>query len=107
MNTLRHNPNDPLAKASPDNARELFSQFSRLANGASASDVMDAAYNLIINALRQEHATRSAAESAYDEKAARIKGVLMDHYDAGGRRRGIFPYTQHIVMPFVNGGDKF
>jgi hypothetical protein len=106
MDTLRHNPKDPLAKTGPDYQRELFDRFSRDASGFSTADVIGAAANIVVNALRQAHSTREEAAKAYDEHAARIKGILMDHYDSTGRRKGIFPFAQTIVMPFVNGRDK-
>jgi hypothetical protein len=52
--------------------------------------------NLVINALRQTCTTRQQAEQRYDELIARCKGILVDHYDMSGRKRGIFPYDQVI-----------
>jgi hypothetical protein len=106
MDTLRNNTKDPLIKTGPDQQLELFNRFSHAASGFSTSEVIGAAANLVINAMRQAHSKRAEAERAYDEHAAKVKGILMDHYDSLGRKKGIFPYTQNIMMPFVKGGDK-
>jgi len=96
------NPQDPLLKTGPDPQRELFRRFGRAADGFPREIVVGAAANLVVNALRQAHPTREAASRAYDEHAARVKAVLMEHYDGAGRKRGIFPYDQVIVMPPVD-----
>lgn len=93
---------DPLLIASPDAQRELFSRMCREASGFTAEDVAGAAINILINAIRQAHGKRSDAERRYDELMARMKGVLMDHYDAGGRKKGIFPFNQNIVVPLFD-----
>lgn len=104
---LRHNPLDPLIKSGPDQQYELFRRFSTAAAGFSTAEVIGAATNLVINALRQAHATRDPAEHAYDEHAARAKGLLLNHYDTAGRKKGIFPYDQEIVMPHLVAKDRF
>jgi predicted outer membrane lipoprotein len=62
--------------------------------------VNGAAANIIINAMRQEHPTRAAAERAFDDLFGRMKALLLDHYDASGRKKGVFPYTQ-VVQPLL------
>lgn len=94
------NHKDPLRVATPNNAQELFDRFVREASaGFQRSDVVLAAANLLINALRQEHATQMAAERAFDEIFGKMKTVLVNHYDSLGRKRGIFPYDQHLDIP--------
>lgn len=93
---------DPMIQATPNNAQELFGRFVREASaGFQRTDVVQAAANILINALRQEHTTREAAERAFDEVFGRMKTVLVNHYDSLGRKRGIFPYDQTLCVPFV------
>lgn len=101
MSELPIHPKDPIANNS-DNAIELMKKMGQVAHGFSAQDVINAAANLVINALRQSHSNRQSAEQAWDETMARAKGQLMDCYDASGRKKGIYPYHQTIVMPFVD-----
>ena len=97
------NAKDPLHKAGPEAGKELFRQFSKAADGFPPDAAVDAAMNLLINALRQQHRTRARAEKAFDEVSARTKGVLLDrHYDGLGHRRNVFPFTQVIEMPLID-----
>lgn len=93
------NSNDPLRKpeAAPPAARELFNQFSALSNGFSSADVSAAAVSVLLNCIRQQHATRHGAEQAMDALFGTAKFILMDqHYDHMGRRRNVFPFHQAI-----------
>lgn len=90
---------DPLVLATPNRQRELFDRFSRDADGYSAEDVLGAAANLLVNAVRQTQPTRGQAEARFDELFGRTKQVLMDHYDMLGRKRGVFPYDQVVEVP--------
>ena len=101
------NGKDPLRKYGSDPQKKLFDLFTKEANNFATADVIGAAANLIVNALRQAHPTRQAAEISYDEMAARVKGLLFEHYDAAGRRRGIFPFNQVIEMPHFVDKEKF
>ena len=99
---------DPLKSNGPDGQRELFERLTRDCGGFSLADVLGAAQNLIVNALRQSYAKRSLAKDRLDVIAASMKGTLLDqHYDATGRRRSAFPFHQ-IIYPktFIN-KDKF
>jgi hypothetical protein len=98
------NPKDPLLKL-PE--RELFEAVSRVCAGHSAVDVANVGANLIINSIRQIQPTRGHAEMAFDSVFGRAKTVLMDHYDAGGRKKGIFPFDQVVTMPRFDGDDRF
>jgi hypothetical protein len=96
---MADNPKDPLKKIGPDASRELFRRLGQEANGFPADAVVDAAVNVLINALRQSNATRAQAERAFDDMFGRAKAILVDHYDMLGRKRGIFPYDQVITVP--------
>ncbi len=102
------NPNDPLHAHLRDHQKELFVRLCRAADGFSTEDVLGAASNVIVNALRQAHATDRAAMNSLEEHIAKIKGILMDHYDRGtGRRKnGVFPFDQVIVAPHLVDKDK-
>lgn len=93
---------DPLTLATPDRQRELFTRMSAVADGFGADDVVGAAVNLLVNAIRQSQPTRRQAEVRFDELFGRTKQILVDHYDALGRKRGVFPYDQVVEMPLVN-----
>src|SRR5262245_37084044 len=93
---------DPLL-ARPDAERELFRQFSALANGFPREAVRGAAANVLINTFRQDHGSRAKAEAAFDETVTRLKFLLLEgHYDNVGKRRNIFPHTQTIEVPFLD-----
>lgn len=95
------NPRDPLHDA-PEAARELLRRFGQMADGFPAAQAVYAAANLIINALRQSHASRDAAERAWDEIMGRAKARLMGCYDGAGRKKGVYPYDQHLVVPHLD-----
>ncbi len=105
MNT---NPKDPLNKVGPESEKELFRSFSMLCDGFPSDSVINAAVNILINAVRQSQPTRSQAEKYIDELIGRTKAILLDsHYDSIGRRKGIFPYDQHIFATHVKDSNKF
>lgn len=89
---------DPL-KQGPEASKELFKRFSREANGFPLESTVDAAMNVIMNAIRQSHASSQKAEASFDELFGKAKGILMSHYDASGKRRAIFPFHQTIEVP--------
>lgn len=91
---------DPL-KNGPLATRELFDRFSKDANGFPHEAALGAAANILLNALRQSHPRRDKAAAAWDELAARLKGVLMEHYNGQGERRSIFPFHQTIEVPHM------
>lgn len=103
------NKNDPLHKPTiaPQSARELFDNLSKVASGFSADDVATAAANLLVNAIRQNKATRDSASNAFDEIASRAKHVLLEqHYDLMGKRRNVFPFHQTIEVPLIKSKTK-
>ena len=104
--TKLNNPADPLRKTEQNN-QELFKRFGKECNGFTLDAVIDAAANTLLNAIRQANQTRSGAEARYDQLAAHLKGILMDHYDpVTGKRRNIFPFTQHLHVPFIRDRDR-
>jgi hypothetical protein len=98
-------PKDPLRNV-PDAQRELFTRLSNACEGFTAQDVVGAAGNLILNAMRQQFSTRDKAEISFNEIFGKVKQLLMNHYDVTGRKRGIFPYDQVIDVPHFNFKDK-
>ena len=71
---MNFNPKDPLRKNGPDQQKLLFDRFTKEANGFSTEEVIGAAVNLVLNALRQAHGTRRSAETRFDELNARTRG---------------------------------
>lgn len=96
------NPKDPMLKGGPDAQIELFRAFAQLCEGKPLEMAVDAAANIIINALRQQNPTWQKAEPAFDEIFGKMKSLLADHYDSLGRKRGIFAHPQSVVLPLVN-----
>lgn len=96
---MKVNAKDPIAQQPPP-AVELFQRFSQASDGFTVEATVAAAADIMISALRQAHPTRDRAEAAWDEWIARCKAVLMECYDSTGRKKGVYPYTQHIVVPF-------
>lgn len=101
------NPNDPLPKVGPDAQRELFARFGAAADGFTADDVMSAAFNLIVNALRQAHTSQGRAAAHWDGLSAKAKELLLSHYfDGDGCRRNIFPFDQHVAAQLFDARKK-
>jgi hypothetical protein len=99
---LQHNPKDPLNREGREAA--LFEAFGRAADGHDVSTVASVSMNTFLGAIRTAHATREAAERAFDEYTARAKGLLLDrHYDpVTNRRRNVFPFTQVVHAEIVH-----
>lgn len=103
------NPKDPLLGAAPPPARVLFDRYTQatVAGAFHADHVIDASVNMMVNALRQSHPTRQTVEARYDEIVGKAKTLLLSHYDSvTGKRRSIFPFTQHVNAALVKGDDK-
>lgn len=98
---------DPMILATPPTGRELFTRLSSTCDGFPVDVILTASINLLLNAIRQSHPTREAAERSFDELFGKSKAVLMDHYDSFGRKKGIFPYDQVINMDIVRFRNKF
>ncbi len=100
--TALNNPRDPLGNAE-NSTRELFKHLGAVCNGFSNDAVLGAAVNLLANAVRQSCKSRQQAEASWDEIAARMKGVVLSHYDpVTGKRRNIFPFHQTIDVPYYD-----
>lgn len=98
---------DPITQSGPEAQAELLRRFADAATGFPMDAVLGAACNIIVNAIRQTYASKAAAGMRFDELFARTKSILIDgHYDAQGRKRGIFPFNQHIEVPFVRSKDR-
>jgi hypothetical protein len=97
------NPADPLKPPRSDHGRELFEKITQVANGFSYDDVINAATNLIVNAVRQSNDTSRKAEATFEEIMGKTKLMLIEqHYDAAtGKRKSVFAHHQVIQAPFV------
>jgi hypothetical protein len=105
---IRQNPKDPLPKSGPTNQHELFKAFTAVAHHCPADLVLGAAANLLINAIRQSHPSRASADARISEINARMRGLLLDHYDpVTGKRRSIFPFHQILEVPHFADKDRF
>lgn len=101
------NRQDPLLQTGAEAGRVLFDAMSKVCNGFGRDDVVNAAVNILVNAIRQECGSRQQAEARYDELAAKTKGLLMGHYDSvSGKRRSVFPFTQTVHAQLVHWDDK-
>lgn len=103
VGSSRDNPQDPLKNDGPASRRELYSQMSRICDGFPNDAVINAAGNVLVNALRHSNKNCRQAEAAFDELAAKLKTLLLDkHYDHLGQRRSIFPFAQTIETPLLH-----
>jgi hypothetical protein len=98
---MLNNPNDPLHQQA-DAEKHLFQALAKVCNGFSSEQVAGAALNLIVNAIRQGHASDKGALNAADAAHAAMRKILIGHYDNAGRRRNIFPFHQTVEMPFLD-----
>jgi hypothetical protein len=99
---------DPLLNL-PEQERRVFEAFTQAATGHDYEAVAGAAVNVLINVIRQLESTRAEAEAHWDELVGRGKTLLLDnHYDSvTGKRRNVFPHTQVVRMPLLDGsGDR-
>lgn len=97
---------DPMVQATPKSELELFRRFGKEANGFTQEQVMGAALNLIVNALRQRHDKRKGAFEDYEQLTTKARGILAAHYDSLGKRRNVFPFHQTIEMPMFDARPK-
>ena len=103
---LQYNPQDPLNKRT-EPIQQLYKGLCAIASGFPMEHVTDAAFNLLVNSLRQNYAQRGAAEQRGRMICEQFMQILMDHYDpVTGRRRSIFPHNQVVVMPHHIDKDK-
>ena len=103
---VEFNKADPL-KNQDDTRRELFGRFSKAANNFEQRDVIYAAANLILNAIRQQGPKQKQAEAMFDEMMAHAKRTLLEqHYFPSGQRRNVFPFHQVIEPPTIDARPK-
>lgn len=95
------NPKDPLHQ-NPDAEKALFDALAKVCNGFASEQVVGAALNLVVNAIRQANATDKGALNAADAAHAAIRRILVAHYDNVGKRRNIFPFHQKVEVPFFD-----
>jgi hypothetical protein len=96
MDPLR-NAKDPLHQ-NYEGPKELFRRFAGAANGFPSELVVDAAVNMIVNAIRQAQPSQRGALNVFDELVTKTRAVLAEHYRGTGERKNIFPFHQ-IIAP--------
>ena len=102
---MQYNPKDPMNKTE-DRARRLFLEMSKLCNGAPNDVIIQAAFNIVLNAIRQKNARLNEALSDFDQMASKLRSFLADHYFAAtGKRRNIFPFHQTIEPQHFDARD--
>lgn len=75
--------------------RELIAAMAQVANGFQRDEVVSAAANIIINAIRQDHATLASAEKQLDGVLAAMRSALRTaHYHRDGTRN-----DRRIILP--------
>lgn len=101
------NPQDPLHKTGPQNQKQLFDELVNTCHGRPSDQVLGAALNLLVNAVRQGAPSRDIAERTFNELSGKGKSLLFEHYDSvTGKRRSVFPFTQVIEMPVLIDKDR-
>jgi hypothetical protein len=77
------------------NVRQIMAAVGQLANGFQRHEVIDASGQIILNALRQEHARHIDAEAQLEALFDNMRASLRrDHYDDRGDRK-----DRRIIIP--------
>jgi hypothetical protein len=105
LSALR-NPKDPLHN-NYEGPKELFERFAKAANGFPGELVVDAAANVLINAIRQAQPMQRGALNVFDELVTKARTVLAEHYAGTGERKNIFPFHQVIKPERFDARPKF
>ena len=84
-------------KEGSDSAKALFNAFGGFATGHSPDDVISAALNLVLNAIRQGTPQRSAAIAKFGDLYGRSMEALMEHYDPVTNRPPVHVPLGHQV----------
>lgn len=100
------NPKDPLHNQE-DAARALFRKFGEISNGFPLDIVCIAAMNVLVNSLRTAYPTRAQAFKQLEQFYEQLKNMIGDNYDAAGKRRNVFPFTQFIKPQLFTEDEKF
>lgn len=75
--------------------RKLTAAWGQIANGYGRDTVIDAAGNILLNAIRQDHATLASAEERFDELVHQMREALRHvHYHRDGTRN-----DRRIILP--------
>lgn len=75
--------------------RELIAAIAQVATGFQRGEVIDASANIILNAIRQDHATLASAEERLDDILLNMRSALRTaHYHRDGTRN-----DRRIVLP--------
>jgi hypothetical protein len=73
----------------------LIGAIAQAANGFERDEVIGAAANIILNAIRQDHATLPSAEERLEELLANMRsGLRTAHYHRDGTRN-----DRRIILP--------
>ena len=99
---------DPMLKVTQASGREAFKALSKTIDQLQLplDVVAQVAANLLINALRQKHSQRDAAEQELKTIMERSITVLGQHYIGQRRVDGAFPFPQTIEMPHADLSNK-
>jgi len=106
-NPFALNRKDPLIGTGPEAARQLFEQFQHLCTGRPTEHAINAAFNILVNAIRQSYPLRSMAEARFDELFGKMKTALLSNYDGTtGKRREVFAFDQVVAPQLVVDKDQ-
>ena len=81
----------------PTSSIALFERFRRASEGYPVEDILDAAFNTIVDALCQSYRTHQEAVMTWDELTNKFKTHLVQCYDTTGRKKPIYQYHQMTI----------
>jgi len=85
-------------------ARDLATSFAHAAHGYNYETVIDAAANLLRNALAQRHKTLGASVEQLDDIVQNLKTTLAaNHYGPDGERKNINIAPAGMLFPHLDG----
>lgn len=77
------------------NVRQIMAAVGQVASGFQRDEVINASGQIILNALRQEHARHIDAEEQLEALFENMRASLLrDHYDDRGERK-----DRRIILP--------
>lgn len=105
MSDLHHS--DPLLVGAPDHGRVLFAKFEQAADGHSTDQIIFAAINVLVKALRETYGKRTEVENRIDDLFGRLKTSIFRFYDpVTNQRRSTIPFTQRVSLPLIIDKEK-